>query len=133
MSSNKPIEERVATLESQQKDMGRRMGVIENDNKSLTRLTTLLEKQMETSEEKDKEHQRQISKQNDVLTDISKSLTSIDNSQKALNEDFTGVKERVGKLEENGTVNINKLIKRTIFIAIPSLIITGILIAIGWK
>jgi len=60
-------------------------------------------------------------------------LTSINTSQKQLHKDFVDVKDRVGKLEENGKIDMNKLMKRIIWVVVPSLILTGILLAIGWK
>jgi len=69
----------------------------------------------------------------EAITEINANITSLNQGFDGVKKDVSQVFDRVGKLEENGTININKLIKRIVWVAVPTLIVTGILIFIGWK
>ncbi len=147
MSNAKSVEERLSVLEMEKKQINKRLegvegdiGNIEDDNKATNEILTILKEQAKYNEKQSQQFMEQLHKQDEKDDKFLEAITEINANITSLNQGFDGVKkdvsqvfDRVGKLEENGTININKLIKRIVWVAVPTLIVTGILIFIGWK
>ncbi|WP_226035583.1 hypothetical protein [Aquibacillus saliphilus] len=117
---------KVATHDYQIKGLDKRIESVEIDNKTLTRLTTLLEEQMKNSNQKDDKHSKVLEKINDNLTN--------------LNSRFELVEKRVGYLEKKrneALIDLGQLGKTIIFKVIPTviaaLLVAWLVYTLGWK
>lgn len=103
----------------------RRISNLENMNETLIRLVSSVERQTEMN----KEQQEQIREQQQVLVKVNENLTGLNSRMETLDQ-------RVEQLENSDSerhIDLGKLFKHVLWVTLPSIIGTYLLIKFGLK
>lgn len=127
---------RIAALEERVKASNKRIDSLEERTEDVPKILVLLEQQIETN----KAQNKQFKEITDTLNIISKNLTELHVGQKELTKDNRDLGERIGKIEtdiheskESSTIDINRLLKRVVFVAIPSIVALALGVWLGLR
>lgn len=105
------IRERVASTETELKDLKKRTERLEENNELLFRLTIVSEQQQEMN----KMQQTQLDSTNETLNNINVNLTKLNMTQDELRKDVKAIGKRVDDVEktlENGKLSFNEVIRK---------------------
>lgn len=111
------LETRIGVLEERLNNQIRRIDYVEDHTKEISKISTLLEIQMEM----DKEQKVQIKEQSDTLLMINENLTG-------LNTRLQNIDERVETLEESNRIDLDEFRKTVLLKGVPT-IISAIIVA----
>lgn len=111
------LETRIGVLEERLSNQIRRIDYVEDHTKEISKISTLLEIQMEM----DKEQKVQIKEQSDTLLMINENLTG-------LNTRLQNIDERVETLEESNRIDLDEFRKTVLLKGVPT-IISAIIVA----
>ncbi|RYI32028.1 hypothetical protein EVU96_00010 [Bacillus infantis] len=113
MLSIESLFERQGRCEEKLAGHDRRINNLEMENRNLSRLTTLVEMQMEIN----KEQQEQMKEQHQTLLKVNDNLTGLNNSQQKLNENQEQLSVRVSDIEstlQSHNINAVQIFKKSL-------------------
>jgi predicted nuclease with TOPRIM domain len=116
--------QKVAILETKVEEHSRKLDAQIEKNESLTRLTTLVELQMQESKDRERRQEIRDDKQNKQMEKFSETLTKVNDNLTNLNNQQHSLTERVSDIE--GTLSGQKIDPIKLFKGILSYIATGV-------
>ncbi len=122
---NSEIVAKISTLTQENKEQNKRLDKLEDKAESIPRLEVLMQMVVDTNE-----------KQSNTLDMINQNLTGLNGEMKNLSSQVSTLGGRVEKLEETETEKkefLPKLVKQTIFVVVPGLVLAALALYFGLK
>lgn len=130
---NEKTRERLASIETELKNQGKKLTNLEKDKELLYRLTIVSEQQQEMN----KHQQIQLNRMDKTFNNINMNLTKLNMSQIELQEDVKVIGKRVDSIEDDlkqesakDNISISNMIKQYLhwWILIPTIIIGALIL-----
>jgi len=130
---NEKTRERLASIETELKNQGKKLTNLEKDKELLYRLTIVSEQQQEMN----KHQQIQLNRMDKTFNNINMNLTKLNMSQVELQEDVKVIGKRVDSIEDDlkqesarDNISISDMIKQYLhwWILIPTIIIGALIL-----
>jgi len=130
---NEKTRERLASIETELKNQGKKLTNLEKDKELLYRLTIVSEQQQEMN----KHQQIQLNRMDKTFNNINMNLTKLNMSQVELQEDVKVIGKRVDSIEDDlkqesakDNISISNMIKQYLhwWILIPTIIIGALIL-----
>lgn len=130
---NEKTRERLASIETELKNQGKKLSNLEKDKELLYRLTIVSEQQQEMN----KHQQIQLNRMDKTFNNINMNLTKLNMSQVELQEDVKVIGKRVDSIEDDlkqesakDNISISNMIKQYLhwWILIPTIIIGALIL-----
>lgn len=129
---NLEIVKEISSLKEQNISQDRRLKDLEDDTKNLPKLEALMEMVIKTNQEQ-AETNKELSK---TMIEVKDNMAGLNGEMKNLSSQVGTLGQRVEKLEENEDekkIDLGKLVKQIVWVAVPSLIVAAIVFYFGWK